>query len=106
MRSAYTRWGEDAVARIHGDWAFAAWHPKERRLFLARDPFGITSLYYYANPRIFAFATSRQALVALNLAPVEMDELYLAQVLVVVAWLPRRAHQSMAPFDVSPLRTA
>ncbi len=79
---AYRKWGDDSPKRIYGDWAFAAYHQKERRLFLARDHYGNTSLYYYADPGVFAFASSRKALLALNLAPIEMDELYLAQVLV------------------------
>ncbi len=79
---AYSKWGEDCPSHIYGDWAFAAWHPEERRLFLARDQFGNTSLYYYADTRVFAFASSRRALLALGLASMGMDELYLAQVLV------------------------
>lgn len=79
---AYRRWGADCVTHIYGDWAFAAYHPTERKLFLARDHFGNTSLYYYADPRVFAFASDRQALLALGIAQVEMDELYLAQVLI------------------------
>jgi asparagine synthase (glutamine-hydrolysing) len=82
LLAAYQKWGQSASERIYGDWAFAAWHPAERKLFLARDHFGNTSLYYYANPRVFAFASDRRALLALNLTPVEMDELYLAQILV------------------------
>jgi len=69
---------------MFGDWAFAAWNPEERRLILARDHSGTTALYYYASPRFFAFSSSRRALLKLNLPPVEMDELYLAQLL--VAW--------------------
>ncbi len=79
---AYLKWGENFPVRIFGDWAFAAWHPAERKLFLARDHFGNTSIFYHSGPRVFAFASSRQALLALNLAPVELDELYLGQVLV------------------------
>ncbi|HEX9022753.1 MAG TPA: asparagine synthase-related protein [Geobacteraceae bacterium] len=79
---AYLKWGEECPVRIYGDWSFAAWHPGERRLFLARDHYGNTALYYYVDPGVFAFASSRKALLALNLAPIEMDELYLAQVLV------------------------
>lgn len=82
LRAAYLRWGEGCVERVYGDWSFAAWHPAGRKLFLARDHFGNTSLYYYADARVLAFASSREALLALNLAPVEMDELYLAQLLV------------------------
>ena len=79
---AYLRWGEQCPARIFGDWAFAAWHPAERKLFLARDHFGNTSLFYCANARVFAFASGRQPLLDLNLTPIELDELYLAQILV------------------------
>jgi asparagine synthase (glutamine-hydrolysing) len=82
LLSAYRRWGPGCVSHIYGDWAFAAYHPAERKLFVARDHFGNTSLYYYADPRVFAFASDRRALLALDLAPVEMDDLYLAQVLV------------------------
>lgn len=80
--SAYRKWGGDCLTRIYGDLAFAAYHPAEHKLFLARDHFGNTSLYYYADPRVLAFASDRKALLALNLAPVEMDEIYLAQVLI------------------------
>ncbi|ABQ25547.1 asparagine synthase-related protein [Geotalea uraniireducens] len=79
---AYRKWGEDCPKRIYGDWSFAVWHPRERRLFLARDHYGNTSLYYYADRHVFAFASDRKALLALDLVPKEMDELYLAQVLV------------------------
>ncbi len=79
---AYLRWGLHCPQHVYGDWAFAAWDPAQRKLFLARDHFGNTSLYYYADRQTFAFASSRGALLDLNLAPPEMDELYLAQVLV------------------------
>lgn len=79
---AYLAWGENCPERIYGDWAFAAYHPSDGRLFLARDHFGNTALYYYSDPRIFAFASSRKALLALNVAAIEMDELYFAQILV------------------------
>ncbi len=79
---AYLKWGEDCPKRIYGDWSFAAWHQKERKLFIARDHYGNTSLYYYVDTGVFAFASSYKALLALDLAPIEMDELYLAQVLV------------------------
>lgn len=80
IEMAYTTWGEDAPTRIYGDWILAAWDPNQQRLFLSRDHFGNTALYYISTPQFFAFATSRQPLLAL--APkVDLDELYLAQVL-------------------------
>ncbi|MCX6558663.1 MAG: hypothetical protein NTW95_14730 [Candidatus Aminicenantes bacterium] len=79
---AYRNWGEDSAKHIYGDWAFAAYHPAEHKLLLARDHFGHTSLYYYVDTRVIAFASDNRALLALNLAPMAMDELFLAQVLV------------------------
>jgi len=82
IHRAWLRWGESCAGRIFGDWAFAVWNPDKRRLHLARDHSGTTALYYHANPGFFAFSSSRRALLKLNLPPVEMDELYLAQLLV------------------------
>ena len=43
---AYARWGQDAVERLRGMFAFAIWDPRHFRLFLAVDRFGIKPLYY------------------------------------------------------------
>ncbi|MBF0545100.1 MAG: asparagine synthetase B [Candidatus Riflebacteria bacterium] len=93
LRQTYLRWGEDCVKWIYGDWSFAAYHPSERKLFLARDHFGNTSIYYYTDFRTFVFASSRKAILALNLAPKEMDELFLAQVL--MAWPAYHGEQTV-----------
>ncbi len=82
IHRAYTRWGADCVQRIYGDWAFAVWHPDSREVFLARDHFGMTSLYYALTEGTFAFASEQQVLIDLNLVPGQIDELYVAQVLV------------------------
>jgi len=82
MHRAWRRWGDSCPERIFGDWAIAAWNPKTRRLFLARDHSGNTAIYYHASSGFFAFSSSRRALLRLNLPPVEMDDLYLAQILV------------------------
>ena len=79
---AYESWGEACPNRIYGNWAFAAWHSEERRLFLARDHYGYVSIYYYADQNIFAFASSKQVLLALNLAPIKLNEMALAKMLV------------------------
>jgi asparagine synthase (glutamine-hydrolysing) len=84
IHRAWLRWGEACCERILGDWAFAIWNERERSLFLARDHFGITSLYYVLTDTLLAFATEQSALIDLQLLPHELDELYVAQVL--VAW--------------------
>lgn len=84
MLRAWAQWGASHLERLHGDWSFAAWQPSSRRLTVARDLFGMTALYYLATKSAVAFSTSRKALLALKLADSQLDELYLAQV--VVAW--------------------
>lgn len=43
---AYRAWGTAAPERLLGDFAFALWDAERRRLFCARDPFGVKLLYH------------------------------------------------------------
>jgi asparagine synthase (glutamine-hydrolysing) len=78
---AFRRWGRGCTLRLAGDWVCAVWDSAEQTLFLARDPYGYSALYYLHTDDRFAFATSRKAL--LTLAPAwQMDEWLLAQLLI------------------------
>jgi len=46
----YERLGERAVDRMRGMFALAIWDSLERRLFLARDRYGVKPLYYVHRP--------------------------------------------------------
>ncbi|MBV8911311.1 MAG: asparagine synthase (glutamine-hydrolyzing), partial [Gammaproteobacteria bacterium] len=46
----YQRFGERAVEHMRGMFAFAIWDSVERRLFLARDRYGVKPLYYVHRP--------------------------------------------------------
>jgi asparagine synthase (glutamine-hydrolysing) len=43
---AYHAWGESCVEHLLGDFAFAIWDGDRRRLFCARDHFGVKPFYY------------------------------------------------------------
>jgi asparagine synthase (glutamine-hydrolysing) len=43
---AYHAWGEACVEQLLGDFAFALWDGPRRRLFCARDHFGVKPFYY------------------------------------------------------------
>jgi asparagine synthase (glutamine-hydrolysing) len=99
---AYERWQEGTPAHLLGDWSFAAWHPGERKLFLARDHFGNTAVYYVHDGRRFAFASSRTALFALGI-PRRLNEFYLACGL--VSWPAHHGAQTIE-LDLSRLPPA
>jgi len=82
MSRAYDTWGRESASRMFGDWAFVAWHSAERQLVLSRSHYGSQPLYYHIDQNILAFASSRQLLLALQLCPLELDELWLAQYLI------------------------
>ena len=44
--AAYERWGDACVDHLLGDFAFAIWDARERRLFCARDQFGVKPFNY------------------------------------------------------------
>ncbi len=48
--AAYLRWGEECVEHLEGDFAFVIHDPRERKLFCARDAYGMRPLYYHYSP--------------------------------------------------------
>lgn len=54
---AYMQWGERALSRCVGMFAFAIFDRQTEQLFLARDPFGIKPLFYSSSSGRFAFAS-------------------------------------------------
>ncbi len=60
--ASYRRWGLDCLSHFNGMFAFALWDTAERRLFCARDRFGVKPFYYEWNGRRFAFASEPRVL--------------------------------------------
>lgn len=59
---AYEEWGVECLSRFNGMWAFALWDGRARKLFCARDRFGVKPLYYFKNNDVFTFASEIKAL--------------------------------------------
>src|SRR5436305_14199490 len=56
--------GEAMLPRLRGMFAIAIWDASQRRLFLARDPYGIKPLYYADDGSTVRFASQVKALIA------------------------------------------
>jgi asparagine synthase (glutamine-hydrolysing) len=76
----YEERGAGFTADLRGMWAAGLWDARERRLILARDPFGIKPLVYARVGDMLVFASELGALLRLtevprDLDPVAVDEL-------------------------------
>ncbi len=70
---AYRKWGEECVKHFSGMFAFALWDEKKRKLFCARDQFGIKPFYYFVDSNTFYFASEAKALLPF-LSDIETDK--------------------------------
>jgi len=65
LLAAYAEFGEGALEKLDGMYAFAIWDEQEQQLFCARDRFGEKPFYYAYRPgRHFVFASEIKGLLA------------------------------------------
>lgn len=68
--NAIDRWGEAALPKLRGMYAFALWDSLEEQLWLVRDPYGIKPLYVSECQGVIWFASQARSLA--NCAPVDI----------------------------------
>lgn len=85
------RWGETALDRLVGDFAFALWDAPARKLLLARDFSGQRPLHYHRGEGFFAFASMPKGLHALAEVPYGPDEQAVAESIVLLPRLGKRS---------------
>lgn len=62
---AFMLWGEEALSRLRGMFSFLIWDDRDKKLFAARDRFGIKPLYMVSTPHGVAFASEIKQLLGL-----------------------------------------
>jgi asparagine synthase (glutamine-hydrolysing) len=85
---AYREWGEDCTAHLLGDFAFAIWDGRSKKLLLGRDHMGQRYIHYHHGKGFFAFATELKALWALPDVPQTLCEIEIGKYLLLD---PRRS---------------
>lgn len=78
---AYVEWGDTCPAHLLGDFAFAIWDGPRRRLFCARDLFGVKPFYFSHQANTLAFATEIKGLLALPFVDRSVNETWIADCL-------------------------
>lgn len=66
LLAAWENLGQRLLQTINADFAFVAWHPQERRLVAARDPFGARPLYYRRVGNLLGLASEPRQLFELD----------------------------------------
>jgi len=69
----YKQWGDDVLNRVNGMFGLAIWDSRQRRLVLARDPFGIKLLYYRIDEGSLYFGSEMRAVRAAIPGRAEID---------------------------------
>ncbi|MFC2091761.1 asparagine synthase (glutamine-hydrolyzing) [Elusimicrobiota bacterium] len=57
VKAVYMKWDMDFMSHLEGEFACAVWDENNRKLVLARDPYGHKPLHYYADSSRFIFAS-------------------------------------------------
>ncbi len=69
----YKQWGDEVLNRLNGMFGLAIWDVRQRRLVLARDPFGIKPIYYRIDRGRLYFGSEMRPIRATMLDGAEID---------------------------------
>ena len=86
---AFKKWDEACAEHLIGDFAFAVWDGRAKKLVLGRDHMGQRCIHYHRGNGYFAFATEVKALWALPEVPRELNETQIARFLLAAGRQPQ-----------------
>ena len=70
---AYHFYGEKCLEKLDGVFAFCIYNLNDKKIFIARDRFGIKPLYYKIHNEYFSFSSSMQSLISKDLGEINPD---------------------------------
>ena len=73
----YKQWGDEVLNHLNGMFGLAIWDARNKRLVLARDPFGVKLLYYRINRNCLYFGSEIRALRATMSESADLDHVSL-----------------------------
>jgi asparagine synthase (glutamine-hydrolysing) len=82
LLAAYRQWGRDCLHRLNGMWAFLVYDRVERRMFGARDRFGVKPLFWRRDGGSVVFTSEIKAIRDSGFARLDVDWQTLAEFLV------------------------
>jgi len=69
----YKQWGDEVLDRLNGMFGLAIWDTRQKRLVVARDPFGIKLIYYRIDGNTLYFGSEMRAIRATMPGQLEID---------------------------------
>jgi asparagine synthase (glutamine-hydrolysing) len=80
---AYLKWSDACVDHLLGDFAFAIYDPRYKKMFCARDHSGMRPFYYHSVPgQRFIFASDARAILVLPQVPYQINQGRIADFLI------------------------
>ncbi|TIP73900.1 MAG: asparagine synthase (glutamine-hydrolyzing) [Mesorhizobium sp.] len=103
----YDEMGEDCLSLLNGDFAFAIWDNKRRRMVLARDRMGVRPLFYTSKDGVLYFASEVKALLKVPGVSAEIDPIALDQIFTLWAPIaPRTAFRNIHELEPATVMIA
>ncbi|RWO22797.1 asparagine synthase (glutamine-hydrolyzing) [Mesorhizobium sp.] len=103
----YDEMGEDCLSLLNGDFAFAIWDNRRRRMVLARDRMGVRPLFYTNKDGVLYFASEIKALLKVPGVSAEIDPIALDQIFTLWAPIaPRTAFRNIHELEPASVMIA
>ncbi|MHB1147218.1 MAG: asparagine synthase (glutamine-hydrolyzing) [Lutibacter sp.] len=76
LLAAYVKWGAACLSKLNGMFAFAIWDNQEKKLFAARDRFGVKPFYFHCNQIVMYFTSEIKALHAARIPKIPNEKVW------------------------------